>query len=71
MDNLKPFKKRTDERRNVTGENKKLPGLAELLAEVLSQPSKRTSTANAILIALKNKAIKGDRKAAEWLFERA
>jgi len=71
MDNLKPFQKGTDERRNVSGKNKKSPGLAELLADVLSQPSKGTSTANANLIALKNKAIKGDIKAAVWLFERA
>ena len=53
MDNLKPFKKGIDERRNATGENKKLPGLAELLAEVLCNPSKGISTAYAILIALK------------------
>jgi len=60
-----------DEPRNVTSQNAKLPGIDELLADVLSDPSNRISTAKAILIALKNKAVKGDIKAAKVLLDRA
>lgn len=71
LNNLKPFKKGVDERRNVTGENKKLPVLDELLAEVLQDPVNGNNSAKAILLALRDKAIKGDVRAAELLLNRA
>lgn len=71
LKNLKPFNKGEDNRRNVTGENKKIPGLDDLLAEILSEPVKGIPTAKAIIITLRDKAIKGDIRAAEILLDRA
>jgi len=70
LKNLKPFKKGLDPRRNVTGENRK-PILDDLLAEVLTDPVKGIEAAKAILLAIRDKALKGDIRAAEMLFNRA
>ncbi|QMU30139.1 hypothetical protein [Adhaeribacter radiodurans] len=71
LNNLKPFKKGVDDRRNVSGENRKIPAIDVLLAEVLEDPINGTISAKAILLALRDKAIKGDVRAAEVLLERA
>lgn len=70
LQNLKPFKKGQDSRRNMNGAPK-LPDLQELMAKVLGEEQKDGKTAaQAILDALWAKAVKGDTRAAEVLFNR-
>jgi len=69
--NLKPFKKGVDPRRNVKGAPRKLPALEALLAEVLGEEKDGVTAAQAILMALRQKAAKGDVRAAELLMDRA
>ena len=56
---------------NKTGQNRKLPGLDILLAEVLGTDGTGKSEAENILIALRTKALKGDVRAAEILLDRS
>jgi hypothetical protein len=49
---------------------KKLPGLDQLLAEVLGEEQDDQTAAKFILMALRAKALKGDVQAAEVLLER-
>lgn len=56
---------------NPNGRPKKIPELRELLANVLGDEKDGKSAAEAILMALRNKAIKGDVRAAELLLDRA
>lgn len=70
-ENLKPFKKGLDPRRNVKGRPVLLPKIDELIATVLSEEKDGLSAAKAILEALRHKAVKGDIRAAEVLLERA
>jgi len=65
----KGFDKRP-ENINRKGRPKKLPGLDEILANVLGTDGLNKSEAEKIIEALKNKALKGDVKAAELLLER-
>jgi hypothetical protein len=65
----KPFKK--GQSGNPNGRPKKIPELRELLANVLGDEKDGKSAAEAILMALRNKAIKGDVRAAELLLDRA
>lgn len=58
------------ERINKKGRPKKLPPLDELLAKVLGTDGEGKSEAEAIIEALKKKAIRGDTRAAEILLER-
>jgi hypothetical protein len=58
-ENLKPFKKGHDERRNMKGAPSKIPSLDQLLAEVLGEEKEGIE------------AVKGDTKAAEILLDRA
>lgn len=53
------------------GRPKKLPALDALIAEVLSDEQNGMSAAEAILKVIRQKAIKGDLKAAEMLLNRA
>ena len=69
--NLKPFKKGTDPRRNTKGRPKILPPLEKLLIEVLGSEDDRKSQAQAILSTLLARAKKGDVRAAEILLDRA
>jgi hypothetical protein len=55
---------------NPKGRSPKLPGLDELLADVLGEETDGTTTAKKILIALAKKAMKGDTRSAEILLER-
>jgi hypothetical protein len=65
----KPFKK--GQSGNPNGRPKKIPELRELLANVLGDEKDGKTAAEAILMALRNKAIKGDVRAAELLLDRA
>ena len=56
---------------NPKGRPKKLPALDALIAEVLSDEQNGMSAAEAILKVMRQKAIKGDLKAAEMLLNRA
>jgi len=65
----KPFKK--GQSGNPKGRPKKIPELRELLANVLGDEKDGKTAVEAILMALRNKAIKGDVRAAELLLDRA
>ena len=69
--NLIPFKKGQDDRRNLNGRPKVVPPLDLLLAEILGDKKDGVEAAKAILMVLRNKAIKGDIRAAEVLLDRA
>jgi hypothetical protein len=56
---------------NPKGRAKKLPALDILLAEILGEDETGKSQASKILESIKQKAIKGDVKAAELLLNRA
>lgn len=70
IQNLKHFKKGYDPKRNKNGRPKKLPHLDILLAEVLGEKKNKKTAAEHILMALRNKATKGDARAAEILLDR-
>lgn len=55
---------------NPAGRPKKIPGLDQLLAEVLGDEKDGKTAAEAILMALRKKAISGDVRAAEILLDR-
>lgn len=72
IENLKPFKPGNDDRRNLKGAPKKIPALDILLAEVLGDINNEgIEVAKEIILALVNKAKKGDTRAIEILFDRA
>lgn len=71
IENLKPFKKGEDKRRNINGRPKKIPELQVLLADVLGEQKDGIDAAKDILMALRAKATKGDVRAAEVLLNRA
>jgi hypothetical protein len=56
---------------NPNGRPKKLPDIDELLAEVLGEEKDGIEAARAILLVYRNKALKGDIRAGELLFNRA
>lgn len=56
---------------NPAGRPKKIPELRELLANVLGDEKDGKTAAEAILMALRAKATKGDVRAAELLLDRA
>lgn len=58
-------------KKSGAGRPKKLPALDTLIAEVLSDEQNGMSAAEAILKVMRQKAIKGDLKAAEMLLNRA
>jgi hypothetical protein len=49
----------------------KLPNLKDIIAAVLADEKNGTTAAEAILMAMRGKAIKGDVKAAQLLLDRA
>ena len=67
--NPKPFKK--GESGNPNGRPKKIPEIDALLADVLGEEKDGIEAAKAVLMALRNKAIKGDVRAIEVLLDRA
>jgi hypothetical protein len=69
--NLKPFQKGADNRRNLKGRPLKLPALDKLMADIMGEEKDGKSAAEAILMAIRAKASRGDIKAAELLLDRA
>lgn len=70
--NLKPFKPGEDARKNLKGAPKKIPVLDTLLAEVLGDTNNDgIEAAREILLALIDKALKGDNRAIEIILDRA
>jgi len=63
--------KTNPERINKKGAPHKLPHLEKLLANVLGEEKDGKTAAEAILMALRSKATRGDVRAAEVLLERA
>ena|SRR5690606_37830714 len=71
IDNLKPFKKGEDSRRNKNGRPKKLPDLDKLLANILGDEDDDKSEAAKVIASLLVQAKKGNVRAIEVLLERA
>jgi hypothetical protein len=69
-DNLKPFKEGFDPRRNLDG-RPKLPDISHAIAGVLGEEKDGKTALDAVLMALRSKAVKGDVRAAELLMDRA
>jgi hypothetical protein len=67
--NSKPFKK--GQSGNPKGRPPKLPHLDKLLDDVLGEEKDGLTAAEAIIKALRGKAVKGDIRAAEILLDRA
>lgn len=67
--NLKPFKK--GQSGNPSGRPKELPELKELLADALADEKNGATQARKIVDKMVAIALKGDVKAARFLFERA
>ena len=65
--NLKPFKKGVDTRRNTKGAPKKIPNLDAYLAEILES----NDGLKKILESMKKQAINGNTRAADLLLDRA
>ena len=70
-ENVIPHKWKKGESGNPAGRPKKIPELRELLANVLGDEKDGKTAAEAILMALRAKATKGDVRAAELLLDRA
>ena len=70
-ENLEKGKWKKGQSGNPAGRPKKLPELRELLANVLGDEKDGKTAAEAILMALRAKAAKGDVRAAELLLDRA
>jgi len=71
MDNLKPFKKGHDERRNLDGAPKKIPNLDAHIADILGGVNDDAAGLIKILKAMYDEAVGGDIRAAEALLDRA
>lgn len=69
--NIEKYKFKKGQSGNPNGRPKKLPELDILLANVLSEDKNGINAAEAVLMALRNKALRGDVRAAELLLERA
>jgi len=65
-ENLKPFKKGEDERRNVNGRPRKIPAIDDIMANVFDEQKM-----SALIEALEKQALKGNVRAAEVLLDRA
>ena len=68
-EHLIPFKK--GQSGNPNGRPRELPNLNKILNEVLGEEKDNVTAAQIILMALRNKATKGDVRAAEILLDRA
>ena len=69
-ENVIPHKWKKGQSGNPAG-RPKLPNLQEILAKVLGDEKDEKSAAEAILAAMRSKAIRGDVRAAELLLDRA
>jgi len=64
------YKKKGDKPNPNVGRKPKLPAIEEVLAKVLSQEKNGVSVFEGIVIAMTNKALKGDVQAVRWLTDR-
>jgi len=71
LENLKPFKKGDDSRRNVNGRPKTLPDLKEALIEALGDNENGVAGLEKVIRALTARALKGDVRASKLILERA
>ena len=71
MDNLKPFKKGDDPRRNLYGQPKKIPNLDVHIANLLHGETEDAEGLIEILKAMLKEAKAGNTRAAELLLDRA
>lgn len=74
MDKIDPVRKyqwKKGQSGNPKGRPKKLPDLKELLINVLGDTKEGKSAMEAVLMAIRAKALKGDTRAAELLLDRA
>jgi hypothetical protein len=71
MDNLKPFKKGEDSRRNMNGAPKKIPNLDVHIAELLDGENGDSEGLIKLLAAMLKEAKDGNTRAAELLLDRA
>lgn len=69
--NIEPYRFKKGQSGNPKGRPKKIPQLDVLLAEVLGDEQNGITAAQAILMALRKKAARGDVRAAEVLLDRA
>ena len=69
-ENLKPFKKGEDERRNLKGRPPILPDLKSAIARCLAEEKGGITALDTILAALRLRAAKGDVRAAQELMDR-
>lgn len=69
-ENLKPFKKGNDPRRNLKGAPPVLPGLKEALEKVLTEQKDGMTGLEAVFVALRTKAIRGDVRAIQEILDR-
>jgi len=66
--NLKPFKKGDDKRRNLDGRPKgKLRDIKEVISNLLTQEKNNQQLIDGLMTVIVNKALKGDLKATELL----
>jgi hypothetical protein len=71
MDNLKPFKKGDDPRRNLKGAPKKIPNLDVHIADLLDGENGDSKGLIDLLNAMLKEAKDGNTRAAELLLDRA
>lgn len=70
IQNLKPFKKGYDKRRNLKGAPPVLPELKEIIARVLNEEKNGMNGLEALIRSLLMTGIKGNTRAAQELLDR-
>lgn len=70
-ENVIPHKWKKGQSGNPNGRPKKIPELKEIIANVLGDSKDGKTAAEAILMSLRAKALRGDVRAAELLLDRA
>jgi hypothetical protein len=71
IDPVRKYQWKKGQSGNPKGRPKKLPDLKELLINVLGDTKEGKSAMEAVLMAIRAKALKGDTRAAELLLDRA
>ena len=67
--NLKPFKKGKDKRRNLNG-RPKMPDIREALSKILAEKKDGLTALEAVIMKLRQMAMKGDVRAIKELLDR-
>jgi hypothetical protein len=71
VENLRPHQWKKGQSGNPKGKPKKLPDLKDVLINVLAESKEGRLAIEAVLMAMRQKALKGDVRAAELLLDRA